>query len=118
MILPAGLLLLFLFATMISFGQAPAKQEASKKAPCGQTIGCTQQNCKSACDPANKGKNKDCPNFVDKDKNGVCDRYTEGKGCCGNGKGQGLCNGTGKGNGHGACCGKTNSPTTPKPESK
>ena len=108
----SGLFLTVIFLSSAVFAQTPGTTDNSKKTTSTQTIsgtkGCVHKDCAGKCDPTNKGKNKDCPNFVDKNKDGVCDNYSAGKPCCGKDemKGKGKCCGKGEMKGKGCCCGK------------
>jgi hypothetical protein len=107
----SGVFLTVVFLTSGAFAQTQGSTDNSKKTTITQSVGdskdCSHKNCAGKCDPQNKGKNKDCPNFVDKNKDGVCDNYAAGKPCCGNGemKGKGSCSKK-EMKGKGGCCGK------------
>jgi hypothetical protein len=106
-----GLFLMFLFLTSTVYSQSQGAADNSKKSNTTQAVSdgkdCAHKSCTGKCDPQNKGKNKDCPNFVDKNNDGVCDNFVAGKSCCGNGdmKGKGTCC-KGEKKGRGNCCGK------------
>lgn len=52
-----------------------------------------------------RGKNKDCPNYVDANNDGICDNYKAKGNCCGNCDGKGHHHNNGKHrHGKGHCC--------------
>lgn len=52
-----------------------------------------------------RGKNKDCPNFVDANNDGICDNYKAKGNCCGKGHAH---NNARHRHGRGHCCGNAN----------